>query len=99
MLTNHRLKFIALTSYVMFASALAEAQSASVGKDKFTLLLANPIFETTVTITLYMFAAFKWFTWIEGLSTQSALTSAITPAIITFIAFEWKTVLGWVGIA
>jgi hypothetical protein len=99
MLANLKLNSVYASLIVFLASDSAFAQAVSgTSNTEFQLIIKNSIFQKSVTIGFILLAAYKWFEYFEGFSTGNALTKAITPAILTFIALQWQTVLGWFGI-
>jgi hypothetical protein len=75
-----------------------ETEGSATGKQHVGQILNTPTFGTTVTVAFGILAAWKWIECFQSFSASNFLTSAITPAILTFMAFAWGDVLGWVGI-
>lgn len=87
--------------YVFFmADTVANAQGVGGGAAKTSLqtLLNNKTFSTTITLGFGIYSAFKWFDYFNNFSTGDALRGIIVPAVLTYLAFNWQVVLGWVGL-
>jgi len=83
---------LVLTAFVMtIIPEMAMAQNVN-------NILNNGYFKTAINFGLGMYAAWKWFEYFNGFSPNSAFKDIIVPAIITFLAFQWQTVLGWFSI-
>lgn len=84
--------FIAVAMIMTMIPELAMAQS-NVGT-----ILGNSRFKTIIKFGLGMYAAWQWFSYFNNFSPSSAFKDVIVPAIITYLAFEWETVLGFFNI-
>lgn len=100
MLSKNKLQSAYVSVMVFMASEMASAATAntSTGKAHMQQILNTPTFQTTVTVAFAILALWKWIEYLQDFQAQNALTRAITPALLTFMAFAWGDVLGWVGI-
>ena len=64
----------------------------------FQEFVTNGVFKTVIDMGLLFLAAFQWFLYWNGWSPQNAFKDVLVPAVITFLAFNWITVLKWVGL-
>jgi len=71
------------------AHAVAGTQNIS------TLITNQQYFEPMITLAFGLAAAFKWFEYFAGFTASSAIVNAITPGVLTFLTFQWDTVMGW----
>lgn len=67
--------------------------------NEFRSFVNNPLFKGAIDLTLLILAGYKWFQYIANFEPQNAFMNALTPAAITFFAFQWVQVLQWLGIA
>ena len=65
---------------------------------KMGAVFADEKFQVAVTLGFGLFAFYKWIEYFAGFSLQSALTNIVLPGILTFLTFQWPTVLGWIGL-
>lgn len=61
-------------------------------------VLTNNRFMPIIKFGLGLYAAWKWFEYFSNFSPGSAFRDIIVPAIITYLAFEIQTVLGFFGL-
>lgn len=84
---------VSLTLMPDVALAQSNAMKSNVGG-----LLRNPLFKNSVDIGLLLLAGWRWFEYFSGFQPDNAFKQIIVPAVITFLAFQWTDVLGWVGL-
>lgn len=73
------------------ALASSNAQQASLKS-----LLSNPFFKSAIDLGLLIYAGYKWFTYFSNFNPQSAFSDILVPGVMTFLAFQWLDVLGWI---
>lgn len=59
-------------------------------------LLSNPFFKSAVDFGLLVYAGYKWFMYFAEFDPASAFQKVLVPAVMTFLAFQWLDVLGWI---
>lgn len=64
----------------------------------FQEFVTNGTFKMIIDLGLIFLSAFQWFLYWNSWSPENAFKDILTPAVITFLAFNWVTVLGWVGL-
>lgn len=87
-----------VAAYVFaLANMVSEAQAAGNIKSNInTLIQAGSGLNTGITVGFGIFALFKWIEYFGDFKPESALKNALVPAMLTFLTFQWATVLGWV---
>jgi hypothetical protein len=83
---------------LMTAMVSSNAAYAATTNQNIKKLLGDETLSTTITIGFGIFAAFKWFEYFSGFDPGTALIKIILPAVLTFMTFQWQTVLKWVGV-
>lgn len=68
-------------------------------QQNFQEFVTNGVFKNIIDLGLLFLAAFQWFLYVNGFRPENAFKDIIVPAVITFMAFNWVDVLGWVGLA
>jgi hypothetical protein len=58
-------------------------------------LKSDGVFKKAIDAGLIIWAIWLWFDYFSSFDPSSAFKSAIKPAFITFLAFQWAQVLGW----
>lgn len=92
MWVNLSLMIFALAMVIVPEMALAGNQGnlQAILNDRFVVV--------AITLGFGLVAAVKWIEYAGSWGTSSALTGLIAPAILTFMAFQWQTVLSWFGL-
>jgi hypothetical protein len=90
------LSVLAIFLVALIVPEMAFAGNAAQGN--FQEFVTNGVFKTVIDLGLLFLAAFQWFLYWNGWNPQNAFKDILGPAVITFIAFNWITVLGWVGL-
>jgi hypothetical protein len=90
--------YVGLLVFMFDQMAMAQSAGSVKSSSKFGEVLNNPVFKVSITTGFGILAFWKWIEFFSKFETSSALTNAITPAILTFMAFQWTSVLSWVGI-
>jgi hypothetical protein len=95
----------AIGAYVALALFLVEdevmaapVQTAGSTRTYLRSMLTDTKFSNAVTIGFAILAFWKWIEFLQAFKADSALRDAITPALLTFLAFSWGDMLTWVGI-
>lgn len=96
---DHFWVFLLVTGLFMVlgSSDMAFAQ-ANARTAEFKSFVTNPMFKGAIDLTLLILAGYKWFQYIANFDPANAFMAALTPAAITFFAFQWVEVLKWMGI-
>lgn len=78
---------------IMVVPELASAQITGNGGAQITTMFNKvmPIFK----FGLGLYSAWKWFQYFASFNPSSAFLDIIVPALMTFLAFQLDTVLGW----
>jgi cyanate permease len=58
-----------------------------------TFLTASSKITKGINIGLILFAVWKWLEFLKDFSFQNAFPAILTPATITFIAWQWQDIL------
>lgn len=87
--------FFGIMALVLFAPEFA---MAAAGDKNLANMLKDGNVVKIITFGLAILAAWKWFEYFANFSPAGAFLAIVTPAILTFLAFQWQTVLGWFGI-
>lgn len=88
--------FLIVFAVMLMFPEVALAENTQTGN--FENFVTNGVFKTVIDLGLLFLAAFQWFLYWNGFNPSNAFKDIIVPAVITFIAFNWITVLGWVGL-
>ena len=88
-------------AYVGYALWLYDTQAFAQTDPKGNLrkIFGDTTFRSTVTLGFAIYTAFEWFNYFNNFDTGSAFRNLWKPAVLTFLTFQWYTVLQWVGIA
>ena len=96
------LKNKAVAAYVglalLFLEDEAHAQNAGAARQNLKAMITDPKFSGAITIAFAILAFWKWVEFCQNFKMESVLRDAATPAMLTFMAFSWQTVLTWLGI-
>jgi hypothetical protein len=90
--------FLLVTGIFMVLGTTESAFAANDKTAQFRSFVSDPIFKGAIDLTLLILAGYKWFEYIANFQPQNAFMAALTPAAITFFAFQWVQVLQWLGI-
>lgn len=90
----NKLKFVP----ALIASSLIGINAYAAGnmKGNINTIIQNPQIAAGITVGFGILALFKWIQYFGDFKPESALQNAIVPAMLTFLTFQWQTVLGWV---
>ena len=87
--------FLGLIAVILFMPQFAMAAGPSTNLKN---MLADGNVVKIITFGLAILAAWKWFEYFANFTPGGAFLAIVTPAVLTFLAFQWSTVLGWFGI-
>jgi len=65
-------------------------------KGNMNTIIQDPRIAAGITVGFGILALFRWIQYFGNFKPESALQEAIVPAMLTFLTFQWATVLGWV---
>ena len=88
----------ALAGVVALALFMPETALAQDARNLKTILQDRQ-FRDAITLGFGIFAFIKWIDYFANFDTGKALMGLIIPAMATFMAFKWTTVLNWFGLA
>lgn len=83
---------VALFAVAVIVSIMPEFAMAQEGLAGIT---GDRTFQKFVTLGIGLLAVFKWFDYFNSWGTGNAFLGLITPGLLTFLYFQWQTVLGW----
>lgn len=92
------IKYLIYFSFAFIFLYTEDAFAQNEQKSYFKKLLENEHFRKGVDLGLLIFAGLKWYDYFNGFNPDSAFKAVITPAVITYIAFNWMEFLGFVGL-
>ena len=90
--------FFSILGAVFLFPEIALAGNGNTQTTNFQEFVTNGVFKTIIDMGLLFLAAFQWFLYWNGWSPQGAFKDILVPAVITFMAFNWIEVLGWIGL-
>jgi uncharacterized protein YjfI (DUF2170 family) len=88
----------AMTFAVLVAVILMVLPEMAMAAGNVNQILSNKNFMPIVKFGLGLYAAWKWFEYFSNFSPNSAFKDIIVPALITYLAFQIDTVLGFFGL-
>jgi hypothetical protein len=93
----------ALNNRIVYATAMtmlisSDSFAQGITNTNLKTILNDPNLQTAVTVGFGIFAAFQWFRYFAEFNPGSALLNIILPAVLTFLTFQWNTVLHWFGL-
>lgn len=91
------LSYLFTSAVLFFIDSFAYAQQANTAQERAPVraIIDNPTFKQSITIGFAIYAALKWFDYFNGFEPDKALSGIIKPAVLTYLAFNWYTVLAW----
>jgi hypothetical protein len=90
--TTLGLSALLLTSMAIVASEPAISAVTS------NTIYTNTTVQTCITMGLGILAVLKWLEFFKSFNPSTALTEIIAPALITYAALSWTTLLSWFGL-
>ena len=84
--------YLSIIGVFAFMAASPEANAATTSIIT-TLTSGQSKLIPGITTGFALFAAVKWIEYFAGFSTNSALSAAIVPALLTFLTFQWESIL------
>lgn len=81
---------------LLFSIDIAFAGNSA--QTNFQEFVTNGVFKSVIDLGLLFLAGFQWFLYWNSFNPSNAFKEILVPAVITFIAFNWVAVLGWVGL-
>jgi hypothetical protein len=87
--TVFQLSIVAVVGLLMITPEAQAAQTSIIT----TLTGSQSKLIPGITAGFALFAAVKWIEYFANFSTSSALTNAIVPAMLTFLTFQWESIL------
>lgn len=85
-----------LAMMILFSTTEAFAQNAQ--QPQFKKLISNEYFKKSIDLGLLIFAGLKWYDYFNGFQPEQAFKAIITPAVLTYLAFNWMSFLTFVGL-
>jgi hypothetical protein len=71
---------------------------AKLANNNLNTILTDKTFQLAITIGFGLFAFWKWIEYFSSFSTGSALTGIIVPSLLTYLAFQWNTIISLMGL-
>jgi hypothetical protein len=82
----------------MLTTIASNEAMAKLANNNLNTILTDKTFQLAVTIGFGIFAFFKWIEYFSSFSTGNALTGIILPSLLTYLAFQWNTILSLMGL-
>ena len=101
-LSKHRISketilLVIIMSIIMFFPEVSFAQENS-QSGNFKNFISKGAVKSALDFGLLFTAAYKWFSYFINWNPANAFLEVIVPGLMTFLAFNWLTVLGWFGL-
>jgi hypothetical protein len=96
-LSNETIFFLVIVSLVIFFPELSYAENNS-QSGNFKNFISKGAVKSALDFGLLFTAAYKWFSYFINWNPANAFLEVIVPGLMTFLAFNWLTVLGWFGL-
>lgn len=94
------MNYVMMIFFIMicFCPELAFAGNDNSQIANFKNFVTQGMFKKVMDLGLLVYAGVKWFDYLNGWSPNGAFKDILIPAMVTFAAFNWITMLGWVGL-
>ena len=92
------LNLVLLVAFTLVIFLIPDPVYAAKAKSQLKKIIDSKFFAGAIDLGLIIFAAYQWFLYIADFNPGDAFKKIILPALVTFLAFQWKDVLKWINL-